>query len=161
MRQKIVDDLKAEEKHTAIVFSVLTFGALIIMFIIGIISNFKFNVVSALAFGLFAAIALFLADGIVFCIVRMFRYGTDKLLIVEDKLYKTIPYEKIQRSASKSYTTYYEHGLYFKEYGKFTVTSTSFSIDFDGNSDYYLVVYNGKKPKILQLYRKNEYEYKQ
>lgn len=160
-REKIVKELKGEAKHMAILFFSFTFGASLILLLIGIIVNFRLRGAGAFVFGIFAVIDMLFASVVVFYIVRMFRYGTDKLIIVEDKLYKTVPYEKISRSASSNYTIYYDHGLYFKEYGKFTVTSTSLSIDFDGNSDYYLVILNGKKPKILQLYRKNEYEYKQ
>ena len=144
-REKIVKGLKGEAKHMVILFSSFTFGLSFFLLLIGGIINFRFHGAGAFVFGIFAALDLFFVSAIVFYIVRMFLYGTDKLLIVEDKLYKTIPYEKINRAASSKYTIFYDHGLYFKQYGKFTVTSTSLSIDFDGNSDYYLVVLNGKK----------------
>ena len=160
-REKIVCGLKGEAKHAAILGFALAFLFFLVFLFFINITEFKFNLINIAVIALFGAIPLLFASRGVFCIVRMVQYGTDKLIIAEDKLYKTIPYERMNRMASSKYTRYYDHGLYFKEYGKFTVTSTSLSIDFDGNSDYSLVVFNSKKPKILEIYEKSEYEYKQ
>ena len=84
-----------------------------------------------------------------------------KLAIVEDRLYKTVPYEKIDRLASRRYYTCYKHGYYFEKYGKYTDSSTSCSIDFDCEHKYYLLIVNTKRPKILECYNKDTYELKE
>ena len=84
-----------------------------------------------------------------------------KLAIVEDRLYKTVPYEKIDRLASGRYYTCYKHGYYFEKYGKYTDSSTSCSIDFDREHKYYLLIVNTKRPKILGCYNKDTYELKE
>ena len=84
-----------------------------------------------------------------------------KLAIVEDRLYKTVPYEKIDRINSGRYYTYYKHGYYFEKYGKYTVSSKSCSIDFDREHKYYLLIVNTKRPKILECYNKDTYELKE
>ena len=84
-----------------------------------------------------------------------------KLAIVEDRLYKTVPYEKIDRINSGRYYTCYKHGYYFEKYGKYTDSSTSCSIDFDREHKYYLLIVNTKRPKILAFYNKDTYELKE
>ena len=155
-RAKIVEALIRGSKHMAIIWFTVALLSLPLFLIFTAIT--EYHIAAILILG---ALPLTFTLLCVLNIVEMLRYRTDKLIIVEDKLYKTIPYEKINRMASSKYTRNYDHGLYFKEYGKYTVTSTSFSIDFEGDSDYYLVVFNSKKPKIINIYKKSEVEYKQ
>ena len=84
-----------------------------------------------------------------------------KLAIVEDRLYKTVPYEKRDYFRLRRYEPRYKHGYYFEKYGKYTDSSASCSIDFDGEHKYYLLIVNTKRPKILGFYNKDTYELKE
>ena len=160
-RQAIVSDLKTETKHLLFIFLIVTVGsALFATFIITASTIYNWGDGEIFVILIFAAVPTFFAILSANQISDLIIYSSDRLMIVEDKLYKTVPYEKYNRHASSTSTTRYDHGLYFEKYGKFTAVGEQMDINFDGNSDYWLVIVNGKKPKILKIYRKDKYEYK-
>ena len=157
-RNSIVADLKTESLHLLLIFGIL--AALSLVFFAFIITasqiySWKYEILIIL---IFAAPPAFFAIQSAVQIAALAIYSSNKLLIVEDTLYQTIPYEKLNRAHSSKYTKWYNHGLYFKQYGKYTLVSPDFSIDFDGTKEYYLVILNLKKPKIISYYRKDAYE---
>ncbi len=159
-RQAIVAYLKAEAKHLLVLFGILTvvsFAFAAFMIWASQIYSREGEIFISLIFG---AIPAFFAILSAKQISDLITYSSEKLMIVEDKLYKTVPYEKYNRYASSTSTIRYNHGLYFEKHGKFTTVGEKMEINFDGNSEYWLVIVNGKKPKILQIYSKDIYEYK-
>ena len=160
-REAIASDLKAESKRILVLFVILTVGSLAFAaFIITASTIYNWGDGEIFAILIFVALPTFFAILSIKQIADLIIYSSDKLIIVEDRLYKTVPYEKYNRHASSTSTPRYDHGLYFEKYGKFTVVGEKMEINFDGNSDYWLVIVNGKKPKILRIYRKDKYEYK-
>jgi hypothetical protein len=161
-RKGIISDLKKEARHIILIFAASGFLAFLIDAFIFTVANFDFEpetiFVELLAIALLGSLLIVPLIFIVFYSVMYFLYSSSKLLIVEDTLYQTIPYEKLNRAHSSKYTKWYNHGLYFKQYGKYTLVSPDFSIDFDGTKEYYLVILNLKKPKIISYYRKDAYK---